>query len=80
MQAYERRARVVRSGKEAGFWADITADMMSEEERVGDKYIQHILSYRSDKLNNFLIKLDKCAAKKGKSHARFVREQGSPRK
>lgn len=80
LQAYERRARVVRPGKEATYWADVTADMMSDEERVGDKYIQHTPSYRSDKLNSFIKTLDKRAGKKGKSHARFHREQGSPRK
>ena len=39
MQAYGRRARVVRPGKEATSWADITADMMSG---VGEKYIYDI--------------------------------------
>ena len=77
LQAYERRARVVRPGKEAKFWADVTADIMSEEERVEDRYVRHPPSYRS---NKFIMMLDQRGGKKSSSHARFSREEGSPRK
>ena len=50
LQAYERRACVVRPGNEAKFWVDVTADMMSEEERVGDRYTFGIL-HRIDPVN-----------------------------
>ena len=71
---------MVRQGKETKFWADVTADMMSEEERVGDVYVRHPPHYRSEKLNKFIRKLDERASKKTKSHARFSRKEGSPRK
>jgi len=71
---------MVRKGKETKFWADVTADMMSEEERVGDVYVRHPPHYRSEKLNKFIRKLDERASKKSKSHARFSRKEGSPRK
>ena len=67
LQTYERRDCVVHPG-----WAGA--------EQVWDRYIQHTLSYRSEKLNRFIKTLDKRAAKKGKSHAQFHHEQGSPRK
>jgi len=71
---------MVRKGKETKFWADITADMMSEEEQVGDVYVRHPPHYRSEKFNKFIGKLDERASKKSKSHARFSRKEGSPRK
>ena len=67
---------MVRPGKEAKFWADVTADMMSDEERHGDIYVRHAPAYRSEKFNNFLKKLDERAASKGKGHARFERQDG----
>ncbi len=79
MQTYERRAQVVRPGKEVSYWSNVTADMMSNEEKVGDKYVRHPPSYRSEKFSKFLLKLDERAALKSKSHARFKREEGSPR-
>ena len=63
LQAYERRACVVRPGNEAKFWVDVTADMMSEEERVGDRYVRHPPSYRSQKRSKFIMKLDQHASK-----------------
>ena len=33
----------MRLGKETKFWGDITADMMSEEEQVGDKDYFNVL-------------------------------------
>ena len=79
-QAYERRARVIKAGKEVKAWANITAEMMSDEERDGDCFIRHPPSYRSEKLNRFLLKLDERADTKAKTgDARFKRRLGSPR-
>ena len=47
----------MRLGKETKFWDDIAADMMSEEELVGDKYICLPPSYRSEKLNTAVFRL-----------------------
>ena len=77
-QLFERRARTVREGKEARFWSDITADMMSDEEKVGNSYVRHPPAYRSKKLNDFISKLDQRSAK-GSSHPRKKRISGSPR-
>ena len=44
--------------KEGELWADVTPDMMSEEEKDGDVYIRHQPSYRSNTLNKFIKKLD----------------------
>lgn len=54
MQSYERRGKVVKAGKETSLWAEITPDLMSEEEKEGDVYIRHPPSYRSDSLNRFI--------------------------
>ena len=78
-QTYERRASAVRPGKEASYWSQVTPDMMSDEERIGDKYIRHPPSYRSEKFSRFLKKLDQRVACSGRNHARFDREDGSPR-
>ena len=40
-------------------WKYMRADMMSEEENDGDGFIRHRYSWRSDKLNKFIEKLDK---------------------
>ena len=32
----------MRHGKEQSHWKDVTADMMSDEERVGDIYVRHL--------------------------------------
>ena len=53
--------------------------MMSDEERVGDKYVRHPPSYRSDRFNRFLEKLDSRLEKtKTTHHARHERVSGSP--
>ena len=40
------------------FWASITPDMMSDEEKRGTKYIRHQPCYQSDRFNAFMQKLD----------------------
>lgn len=67
----------MRPGKEQSYWKDVTADMMSDEERVGDIYVRHPPSYRSEKFHKFLMKLDERVATKSNSHARFKRQEGS---
>ena len=67
----------MRAGKESSYWKDVTAEMMSDEERVGDIYLRHRPSYRSEKFHNFIIKLDERAATKGNNHARFKWQEGS---
>jgi len=72
LQSYERRSSVVHPGKEADYWMDITPDMMSDEEKINDVYVRHPPSYHSEKFHNYLIKLDKHVAAKGRNvHARF---------
>ena len=51
--------------------------MMSDEERVGDIYVRHSPSYRSEKFHKFLMKLDERADTKSNCHARFKRQEGS---
>jgi len=78
LQSYERRSSVVRPGKEADYWKDVTPDMMSDEEKINDVYVRHPPSYRSEKFHNYLIKLDKRVAAKGRNvHARFQRQEGA---
>ena len=36
MQCFKRRGKEVKGGKEAQYWQDITADMMSDEEKQGE--------------------------------------------
>ena len=67
----------MRPGKEQSYWKDVTADMMSDKERMSDIYLRHPPSYRSEKFHKFLMKLDERAAAKGNSHARFKRQEGS---
>ena len=49
--------------------------MMSDEEKVGETFICHSPTYRSDRPNTFVNKLDECL-KTG--HARHPRALGSP--
>ena len=53
------------AGKESSYWKGVTAEMMSDKERVSDIYLHHRLSYSSQKFHNFIIKLDERAATKG---------------
>ena len=52
MQCYERCSKAIKntSEKEKKYWSDITADMMSDEEKEGDTYIRHPPGYRSERL------------------------------
>ena len=60
LQLFERRAKVLKKKSvELNLWRHITPDMMSEEEEDGDGFVRHSFSWRSQVLNNFLIKLDK---------------------
>ena len=50
--------------------------MMSDEEKVGDKWIRHLPSYRSELFTKFIGKRDnRCSSS---THARFPRGVGSP--
>lgn len=70
----------MKAGREAERWKDITADMMSDEEKRGDVYVRHRPDYRSDRFNTFIDKLDERSERKSKSHARFKRQVGTPLK
>ena len=52
--------------------------MMSDEEKVGDNYIRHQPSFRSERLNRFILKLDHCLESTPSRHARHTRILGSP--
>lgn len=52
--------------------------MMSDEEKVGDKYVCHPPSYRSEKLHKFIERLDNRLEKVPTHHARHARVLGSP--
>ena len=82
LQSYERRSKVVKQGKEAKRWAEVTPDMMSDEELDEENklYIRHQQSYRSTTLNSFIEKLDMRveAGVKG-IHPRIPRQLGLPR-
>ena len=43
----------MKEGGEAELWADVTLEMMSEEEKVGELYIQHPPAYRAQSLDKF---------------------------
>ena len=58
LQAYERRSRVVKGPKEERHWKEVTPEMTSDEERVGDKYVRHPPSFRSEKVSKFIEMLD----------------------
>ena len=55
--AFERRSRYVKAGREAERWKEVTADMMSDEEKKGVVYVRHRPQYRSDRFNTFIDKL-----------------------
>ena len=56
---YEHGCKVVKEGKEAIMWAEVTPEMMSEDEFVEEEnnYLRHPLSYRSDLLIKFINKV-----------------------
>ena len=71
----------MKAGREAEKWRDVTAEMMSDEEKRGDVYVRHRPDYRSDRFNTFIDKLDKrCEEKATSHHARFKRRVGTPLK
>ena len=59
------------------YWKS-TADMMSDKEKQGSKYIRHQSDYHSERFNSFMNKLDEQNDQQNPSHARFKREIGSP--
>ena len=67
----------MRVSKESSYWKDITAEMMSDKERVGDIYLRHRPSYHSEKFHSFIIKLDEQATTKGNNHGRFKWQEES---
>jgi len=74
---------VKKGGMEAKRWAEITPEMMSEEELDEDNkvYIRHPPEYRSSTLNKFIEKLDERVEAGFKGvHPRMQRLLGSPRK
>ena len=71
----------MKAGREAERWKDVTAEMMSDEEKREDVYVRHRPDYRSDRFNSFIDKLDQRCEKKATSHhARFKRRVGTPLK
>lgn len=67
-------------GKEVSLWADLTPEMMSDEEVDGDVYVRHQPSYHSELVNKFILKLDTHLARGDKgNHPRKKRRLGSPR-
>lgn len=78
-RSYERRSRRIKnnSEKEKKYWADVTADMMSDEEKIGDEYVRHQPSFRSDRLNRFIQKLERRLESTRSMHARHARVLGS---
>lgn len=80
LQCYERSSKAIKqtSGKEKKYWAEVKADMISDEEKVDDTYVQHPPAYRSDQLNRFIQKLDERLNSTPSHHARHPRVLGSP--
>ena len=70
---------MVKGPKEERLWKEITPEMMSDKERVGDKYVRHPPSFRSEKVSKFIEKLDSRLVKKGVNATRLARVVGSPR-
>lgn len=73
---------MTKDGKETDLWAEVTPEMMSDEDREGSVYIRHQPAYRSDVLNAFIKKLDSRLDSRGSNggaHPRLQRRLGSPR-
>ena len=77
---------MTKGGKETNLWAQVTPEMMSDEESDGNVYIRHQPSYRSNGLNAFIKKLDlrleadgSNRGGRGSAHPRLERRLGSPR-
>jgi hypothetical protein len=75
----------VTKGKETNLWAQVTPEMMSDEELEGNVYVRHQPSYRSDGLHAFIKKLDSRLETDNSNrwgrgaHPRLERRLGSPR-
>ena len=69
---------MVKEGKEATLWAEVTPEMMSDEEQEEDYYMRHPPSYRSKALHQFITKLDTRLDKEKGTHPRMERRLGSP--
>ena len=52
--------------------------MLSDEEKVGDTYVRHQPSFRSERLNKFIQKLDERIENMPTTHPRHHRVLGSP--
>ena len=76
MQIYERRAKSVKA-REMTLWQQVTPEM-SDEEKRGDAFVRLQPSYRSEKLNSFLTKLDSRFEKQHSQQPRTQRLIGSP--
>lgn len=64
----------------AKYWKDVTVEMMLDEEKRGEIYVRHQPTYRSDTLNAYIKKLDKCSAEASTFNAKFPRVVGTPTK
>ena len=66
--------------KEAELWVDVSPEMISVEEKVGEMYIRHPPAYQSQSLDKFISKLDICldSGKNNNKHPRADRKLGSP--
>lgn len=60
------------------YWSEVTPDMMSDEEKIDDSYVRHPPSFRSERFNKFIQKLDDRLANMPGSHPRYSRRLGSP--
>ena len=52
--------------------------MMSDEEKSGESYVRHQPSYRSERFNKFIQKLDERLENMPSQHPRHTRVLGSP--
>lgn len=77
MQSYERRSKAIKKTSERQK-KHCTADMMSDEEKVGDRHVCPPPNYRSERLNRFIQKLDEGLDSTPSSHARHTIVLGSP--
>ena len=73
---FMRDDRKWRMPKKKKLWQDVTPDMTSDEEKIGEKYVHHQPSYHSDSLNKFVTKLDSRSDKKMLAHPRTRRTIG----
>lgn len=64
--------------KEANYWADVAADVMSDEEQVGISMSGTHVPY-SEAFHKFVEKLDQRCTRQKSSQPRKGRELGSPR-